>query len=544
VIGYWRTRSLAAALALALGACSALGLDDFDLVRCEPGSPCEELNRDLPDDQCERYYCSESGYGCEPLRKDDDGDRHADAELCEPRPGEKLDCDDGNEKRFEGNAETCDGIDNNCDEFIDEAGDLHASEIDSVMLDGSTDGLAAHAPRTGDDIYLLLTQQAARGEFVTQRTQADSDGLGPIEALSAEACNSKESCNLAQLALAGTDRALLAASIHRGSCAAGQLRIGVSSTDAVDLAFGQFGVDVDPDRGCTRAGASCGASDPAIAALAPDGAPPQALVAWLAPAPDDGCENACACAAESFAVIGLGLQVRGHGMAQPTIAPFGDARPVQFAELARGAPALAAVSIDAEDAGYVLAYPSRDRIEFLYVPQFVDGRQRAAVAGGIEATEPDHVAIAVGRTSGTQTELIAAFREGARAIRVAPISLAPNGDAPFAAVEPRVSIAVDGTLSAGPFVRYAAEGFASEDSGKPRGGYLILWVEHLDGADRLRAQRVAESGFRLLGPAHELVRDESIDYPFAYTRHGGEHRFVYVTSESLHLSRITCDADN
>jgi hypothetical protein len=102
-------------------ACSTLGLTDgMEPPTCigEVGF-CDDLNELYPtEDPCLSWACDrDSGY-CDTLPTDADGDG-ALAPGCSD-VGDVDDCDDGNGDRYPGAAEICDGVDNDCDDVIDE----------------------------------------------------------------------------------------------------------------------------------------------------------------------------------------------------------------------------------------------------------------------------------------------------------------------------------------------------------------------------------------------------------------------------------------
>lgn len=98
---------------------------EFQAVSCDDRDPCTE-------DTCE----TDSGCHHRFLSLDMDGDGHR-----SPRPGFSAnndvcgdDCDDTNRNAFKGNAEACDGVDNDCDGVVDNGFSYARTSLDPVRV--------------------------------------------------------------------------------------------------------------------------------------------------------------------------------------------------------------------------------------------------------------------------------------------------------------------------------------------------------------------------------------------------------------------------
>ncbi len=124
--------------------------DDTSAVKF-PGNPelCDGLDNDcngiVDDGATNTYY------------RDDDGDGHGDpavtAQACAPPPGyvaSSDDCDDTSAAKFPGNPEICDGLDNNCNDVIDEgATTTYYRDADGDGYGDATITTSACAPPPG-----------------------------------------------------------------------------------------------------------------------------------------------------------------------------------------------------------------------------------------------------------------------------------------------------------------------------------------------------------------------------------------------------------
>ena len=94
--------------------------------------------------------------GCALKPKDSDLDGKADRGVCEGELLERaLDCDDSDPERAYGREERCDGIDNDCDELIDEGSLL---ELGGLPPDYPT------PPGWAESRYLEVCQLFVAGE--------------------------------------------------------------------------------------------------------------------------------------------------------------------------------------------------------------------------------------------------------------------------------------------------------------------------------------------------------------------------------------------
>ncbi|AKF03520.1 DNA polymerase III alpha subunit [Sandaracinus amylolyticus] len=109
-----RTVPLVLALCVVVPGCSLTGLDRFDWPDCDE---CEVLNeRDrIGDDDCERWQCDLQTDECRFGPLDQDGDQHG------PLRCGGDDCDDTAASAYAGASEICNGIDDDCNGWIDDA---------------------------------------------------------------------------------------------------------------------------------------------------------------------------------------------------------------------------------------------------------------------------------------------------------------------------------------------------------------------------------------------------------------------------------------
>jgi hypothetical protein len=568
-----------------LASCSALGLGEYDALACDvPGevSPCDALNAALPEGQCEKYYCHrETGRGCELRPRDDDGDKHADALVCSGVPGlGDLDCDDspssGKERHF-GLAERCDGIDNDCDDFIDED-TPPKDEGTAIALTQRIEQLShVEIDPTADRGALLAVTQPDSGaaSSAIEAFVLDGDALLEPRALVpvATPCLGTphpENCKFAQLAVATAPPRLIAAGIHRRFCLQGQLRVGLGTLEPLDLSLTDApeqsnvgaGIDVDPISTCTVSTGCAGASDPVLAALpaAREGEDAQALAVWRAPA-DQGCsESSCAACkhAAHSVLVGIGLFVEERSRSGPLLIGSGGGRAQALGMGAVGAPALVAFSpANTSLAGYVLAYPSTDRVELLFLPR-LDVRQPLATgmrSGHIEQPDVTRVTLGThhdrnGNIDGVALASVVMTQVGS-SIEFVELSLT-QGEAPHIAsgVEPR-SLPALGRVVGAPALLHTHEGFsisAAEGSG-PEGGWLVLWIEQATEGDetRLMSARIADRDRKVLGDPVELASGD-VSLPFAAidrsTPGSTGLRFGYVHDRELRVRRMTCSRDD
>jgi hypothetical protein len=115
-----------------LASCSAIGLtDDLQIQTCSDqlAGFCEDLNELQPtNDECLRWSCDRTTGYCAILPTNMDEDEYP-SEACVESGGEPEECDtDANINP--GVAETCDGVDNNCNGVVDEG----AFAVDSELL--------------------------------------------------------------------------------------------------------------------------------------------------------------------------------------------------------------------------------------------------------------------------------------------------------------------------------------------------------------------------------------------------------------------------
>ncbi|MSQ03731.1 MAG: hypothetical protein EXR71_17905 [Myxococcales bacterium] len=180
-----------------------------------------------------------------PYWADADGDGHGDPaapiDACEAPAGyvdNTLDCDDTEADRWPGNPEVCDGLDNDCDDVVDEG------VKSPFWLDGDADGY-------GDEASPTEACTAPTGYVANAEDCLDSDGT--VSPVATEVCHdgldndcdgTSNGCGLGGTASVSTANAQLRGSAGGDYAGAAVSGAGDADRDGLsDLFIGAFGAD-------------------------------------------------------------------------------------------------------------------------------------------------------------------------------------------------------------------------------------------------------------------------------------------------------------
>jgi hypothetical protein len=310
-----------------LGGCSVIvGEHDFSASNCREHVDCEVLNEadGIGPAECARWQCGQGALlhsdgaarRCRMQPRDDDGDGYASALHCQSG----TDCDDSDARLYAGAVERCDGLDNDCDDTIDEAQDgravIEPSESSSLALDqnlehvsyGFDDEAGAVALWVARDGYLPFARVASldrlrslRERFTLRIPSEDAVAeprIGRCPAWSPLIDGVIElPCEPREIALGFAGGSVLSAAVAQLGDGDGQLRVGhaLGLRDPGLLMPGPavrsnsyLGVDIDGEgegatgrtSGSSRMDGARGAARPALATLERQGAF-QMLAAWI-----------------------------------------------------------------------------------------------------------------------------------------------------------------------------------------------------------------------------------------------------------------------
>ena len=562
-----------------IASCSALNLDEFGLRPCSgEHSECDELNEKLPIGQCHKYYCNEGTHTCEFSPRDDDHDGYPDERSCamEVEP-QKLDCDDHDGRRYHGQAERCDGIDNDCDFKVDEDQPLlppqtvyalnAAPELQYLHVAGAPNG-ATYAiigrddgvARTQELLVLQDVDPAAVRSQALEPALVDPAGLvgnGPCLRNERPGEILGDVCRFEDLVLAATPGEFLAAvGIDTMSDAFGIVRVGLIDALAVkprlllgsplhqsNLEYGLNSVE------STRSGLEPGGRSPSMASLQLDGAPTEALVLWRSvPVRSDGgaCEvaecrlgitcvrdadvetecpavrtsDACG-TATSVHALRL-VEQRGPDDAVWLQAIDADAIRTLGAAVGSVAPGLVAWNGEGVG-GYLAAFAGANAVE---LRSLFSARNRFTVAAdtadelgtaAIPAERPSTVVVAQGQLREHVYRGAVVWRSGC----------ADHGRVEFSTIDAdivtgQLSVATPAMLvrdqvrvTAGPVMAYVANGVTDPIVRPPGGGWLVLWTERERDDTHLMVARVAQDTGELVGQPQLLSADDLVS-PFVY----------------------------
>jgi hypothetical protein len=358
-----RALSLLLLSVLPLARCSFIGLDTFDLPRCTSNRDCDELNaeRNVPSGACQRYQCVQPERQCRLTARDQDGDGDAPV-MCGG-----TDCDDTNDRRNGARAprplaETCDGLDNNCNDVVDEGVWLGApvtvgtvpAPVATASASSRDDGRTGICTTTNAGVPSFSVLQGQRLETGAIRYEARIPGDGRTQqvtdrcpVLTRTGTFGLGTCNAVEAVAAPLDAGRwFVATLNTSGCAQGQVRIGwMAESDrhlVLDVVGSPIaaGIDVTPAESCTgasRVSPVRGAASLAITSIPAQGATPaHALVTWLAV---DRAANVCG---ETKVIEGIVVTVAPHRVAGggmvDAVVSVGDSRPMEIGRTRGGGP--------------------------------------------------------------------------------------------------------------------------------------------------------------------------------------------------------------
>lgn len=400
--------ALAVALLVLVPGCTFVGLWKIPIGTCNEGANCEILNTQdglLPSD-CQRWTCGANSR-CVIAARDLDGDHDPDP-ACDPSA---TDCDDGDRLRSGTRTEECDGVDNDCDQIVDEqSGDdpmfarpmiadlASLMSTERVGYSGSASGelgvLAGNgatefvAVRDGSSSGALDVAHAAQPPPPCVTPPCTSGQINDTTLAPGNACPIRSgeffqsvACNTADAAIDRLGESWITASVSTSGCASGRVLVGplVSEVDPRILLRGPvgrsntwLGVDVGDGRASACTGESrpgtttdrLGAARPAIAGLATS-PHPQALVGWLA----DSVERPDACGQPPVNVELLAVQLEtGSPGATTWVTGAGDGIPSVLGTTTGGAPpSIAALQHDGVPDGWLVAYAGTTGVQMHFV---------------------------------------------------------------------------------------------------------------------------------------------------------------------------------
>lgn len=317
-------RAVLASGVLVYVATAALGcslvLPRLSTPDCDTDGDCARFNLRFPErvTVCDRYQCNEATQRCFLGPLDRDGDNHFPVIECE---GD--DCDDSRADVHGERWESCDGIDNDCDDVIDDATPVERTAGVALAGIGTLSGLSWAADGAG---ALALASVGASGSLANIDGATGATRGVPIVALpdptdtnnptlSGTGCPSPSdgrpspSCRLDQVAISSGEPMGWAAFVNRDGCDDGQLRVGL--LDVATARIELMGPDsrsntwrgVDLVGACTATASGTGATAPAIASAS--AATPTAagtgLVTWVR----DSARRACPAPVAEVAALGL-----------------------------------------------------------------------------------------------------------------------------------------------------------------------------------------------------------------------------------------------
>lgn len=390
-----------------LAGCSLMGLEkDLGRETCSTKSDCADLNSSRPTgDACREWRCNPETSFCEVLAADGDDDRVPSAECA--ADGEAVDCDDTNAAIYPGNDEVCDGLDNDCDEGIDEALYSTTEPMRVVALGAEGAKHVSMAAVTSDDtvaVAYTAGDEFVAGARVVFPTAASTDTAADLEREILDADPVAIEARSVAIAPIGSDFAV--AVVPTGACQRVVTGIVTSDNPVSAIPETLFAEGIPKEDGVCDAD-TAKASDVALAANGDD-----VLVAWVEREDSNAgaADWACGSTPSSHVLVNLVERVGD------TLVPVGGLATVLGLTLAASPPAVVAVpgggwliafSEDESDEEFITVVAARREGDAL-ITERVDGTGVAETGGESRGD----VAITLGPSSENEITVGLAFREG------------------------------------------------------------------------------------------------------------------------------------